>query len=146
MTDRFRYWFPVACTFAIAFALITPPFQVPDEVGHCWRAYTIARGEIIPSMLNGRPSAAVPLGVRRLVANLWLATAGRSELKVGWPRLHAAVMIPLGRSNPVSVTFPAHYAPVPYAAAALGCWIGDTFDPRVMSAHHRPSPGASRHP
>lgn len=111
---------------------MTPPFQVPDEVGHYWRAYTIARGEIIPSMLNGRPSAAVPLGVRQLVANLWLPTAGRPELKVGWSRLRAAVMIPLDRSDPVAVTVAAHYTPVPYSAAALGCWIGDTFDMRPL--------------
>ena len=132
MTDRFRFWFPLACMLAFAFALATPPFQVPDEVGHYWRAYAIARGELVPTMLNGRPSALVPLGVRELVANLWVATAGRPELKVGWPRVRAAASIPLGRSKPVSVTFPAHYTPVPYAATALGCWIGETSGMRPL--------------
>jgi len=36
----------VGLLFGIAYTLITPPFEVPDEVGHYWRASSIAYGYI----------------------------------------------------------------------------------------------------
>src|SRR5450432_748753 len=120
-----RFWLAIAATVALAFAIATPPFQSPDEVGHYWRAYTLARGEVLPSLIDGKPTGLVPKGVRDIVVHLWVWTGGHPETKIGTSRLRLAAGVLLQRSELVPVTFPAQYTPVPYAATVVACWLGN---------------------
>lgn len=109
---------------ATLFVFATPPFQAPDEVGHYWRAVTIARGALLPDLVDGKPSALVPRGVRDLVQVLWVPTAGNPELKVGFDRIRAAAHVSLQPHDLVRVTFPAQYTPVPQLPTVAACFIG----------------------
>jgi hypothetical protein len=42
------YFLVIALTFGLATMIVTPPFQVPDEFHHFYRAYQVAEGQIIP--------------------------------------------------------------------------------------------------
>lgn len=132
MYELRRYWLAIAASVAVAFAVATPPFQAPDEVGHYWRAYTLARGEVLPSIINGKPTGLVPRGVRDIVVHLWVPTAGHPELKIGTSRLRAAAGVSLQRSELVPVTFPAQYTPVPYTATVIACWVGNQLNLRPL--------------
>ena len=119
-----RWWLALMGVFGVAFACVTPPFQAPDEVGHYWRAVSLARGAVLPSMATGKPTALVPAGVKELVATLWVPTAGRPDLEVGVERLRAASRIPLQRERLVLVTFPAQYSPIPQLPTVIPCSVG----------------------
>lgn len=121
-----RTAFPIlAFVIGALFAFLTPPFQAPDEVGHFWRAYALARGVVVPDSANGMPAAFVPKGVRDVVGAVWVDTAGKPEAKVGCNRIRAAAALSLVGSTLVRVEFPAQYTPVPYAPQTLACCIGD---------------------
>lgn len=128
------WWLGVAAAFVVAYAALTPPFQSPDEVGHFWRAYSIARGNVLPDMTSGRPTAMLPRGVRNLVGTLWVETAGRTgtDARVGVERLRAAWLVPLASDDLVELSFPAFYTPVSYAPQALACFLGEQLHLRPL--------------
>ena len=132
-------WWPlIAGVFVLAFTVATPPFQGPDEVGHFWRAYSLARGSVLPKIEHGKPTVYLPRGVRDLVGTLWVETAGKSgsDAKVGLDRIRAAAQLPLSRSELVPVTIPAHYTPIPYFSQTLACLIGDNLRLRPLATFY----------
>ena len=52
----------IALAFGAAYALITPAFEVPDEVGHYWRATAAAYGHVVVAQ-----RVALPRGYRTIV-------------------------------------------------------------------------------
>ncbi|HEY8131744.1 MAG TPA: DUF2142 domain-containing protein [Thermoanaerobaculia bacterium] len=95
----------VALIFATAFALITPPFEVPDEVGHYWRASSIAYGNV------GRGSPVMPRGFRIIVWALWTVDRNRHLTA---ERMRLARGVQLESDVPVSLRTPAYYSPAAY--------------------------------
>jgi uncharacterized membrane protein len=106
----------VALPAGIGFAVLTPPFQAPDEVGHYWRAEAIAAGQFGASKEDGKPGAFVPREARDLVAILWMELAGRDALYER-ERLQRASELPRFEER-VRVTFPAYYTALPYLPQA----------------------------
>jgi uncharacterized membrane protein len=100
----------VALLFGAAFALLTPPFQVPDEVGHYYRACAIAHGGFWPPVLNGHGYTAVPIGSRELVSD------------------HDVPFVP----ELAYVKYPIVFSPLPFLPQALGCAIGDALHLRPL--------------
>ncbi len=103
----------------IAFTVITPPFQVPDEVGHFWRAESIAYGTILPRMSPTGAIAELPKDVASLVHVFW---KGAGNVRMTGDDFHRARWVRVEGENPVPVRFPAGYTPIPYVpqiAAAL---------------------------
>ena len=50
----------IAAVVGLAFCVITPPFQVPDEVVHFYRAYQISEGHLIARPVKGGYGNLVP--------------------------------------------------------------------------------------
>jgi len=121
---HFDAWLYLAIAFpvAVAFALLTPPFQSPDEVAHYWRSAAIARGQLLPEMQDGRAGATVPTDTRDLVAALWMELAGKTDLKFDRAKLSHAWALKPGVET-VRVKFPAFYTPVVYAPQAAAIAI-----------------------
>jgi uncharacterized membrane protein len=116
------WWYvALALPVAIAFALLTPPFQSPDEVAHYWRSAAISRGNLIPDVKDGRPYCTVPVDARDLVAICWAEMAGkdvhydRAKLREAW-RLRP-------RSETVQLSFPAFYTAIAYAPQSLAVGV-----------------------
>lgn len=111
-------WYVViALPVAIAFALLTPPFQSPDEVAHYWRASAIAGGDFLPERIDGRPHCEVPVDARDLVAACWAEMAGK-DVHYDRAKLGAAWKL-RPRSETVSLSFPAFYTAIAYAPQSL---------------------------
>jgi len=110
----------LASGFGLAFALITPPLQAPDEERHLVRAYGISEGHLLPIQEEGRAVVIVP----REVAQLWVRIGGneiafRPEVKQDLGLLREAF-----REHPVgeereAVRFPSYYSPLVYLPGAL---------------------------
>lgn len=127
-----RGFIVLAALFLLAYTFIAPPFQTPDEVGHFWRAYSIATGTLHPQMTMQGPSGEVPGGVRKLVGTLWVMTAGDPNAKIGMERLRNAMQVELERDAPRTVPFLALYTPVPYTPQITACVLGNTFGLRPL--------------
>jgi uncharacterized membrane protein len=111
----------IALPIAILFAFLTPPFQVPDEVGHYWRANAIAHGELTSTKVDGRPGALIPTDARDLVATLWMELAGK-DLKFDRAKFQNARQLRPSREE-VRVSFPAFYTAVSYAPQATALFV-----------------------
>lgn len=96
--------------FGAAFALLTPPFQVPDEIGHYYRACAIAHGGFWPPVRDLHGFTAVPIGSREFI----------SDRNVPFvPEL-------------AYVKYPIVFSPLPFLPQALGCAIGDALHLRPL--------------
>ncbi|HEX7193215.1 MAG TPA: DUF2142 domain-containing protein [Thermoanaerobaculia bacterium] len=100
----------VALLFGAAFALLTPPFQVPDEIAHYYRACAIAHGGFWPPVLNDHGYTAVPIGDRELISN------------------RDTPFVP----ERAFVKYPVVFSPLPFLPQALGCAIGDALHLRPL--------------
>lgn len=118
----------LALVFGVATVFITPPFQVPDEVGHFWHSYALARGEVFPNIVAGRAVVELPQGARDLVATLWIVPGTRTNFE---QRLASASRIPYS-SRKAAVKYPVLYSPVPYIPQAIGCFVGDALQLRPL--------------
>jgi uncharacterized membrane protein len=95
----------VALLFGTAFALITPPFEVPDEVGHYWRASSIAYGYL------GRGQPVMPRGFKIIVWALWTPERDRH---VTAEKMRLARGVQLEPQVRVPFRTPAYYSPAAY--------------------------------
>src|SRR5437867_518595 len=110
----------VALLFGTAYPLITPPFEVPDEVGHFWHASSIAYGYL------DRGLPVMPRGFRIIVWALWTPERGR-HLTAEKMRLARGVQ--LEHRVRVPLRTPAYYS-----AAAYVPQIGAALITRVVGA------------
>ncbi len=110
-----------ALIFGVAYVLITPPFGVPDEELHFWRASAIAMGHVVPNGGGQPDSARIPQGLKTLV---WVMQTTRD--------FQLAYRIPLEPMKEPIVQFPAWYTPVPFLPQALVVEIGRRFDVRPL--------------
>jgi uncharacterized membrane protein len=111
----------VAVAFGLAMVFVTPPFQVPDEVGHYWHAYAIATGVVAPARRAEQPLLQIPQGARDLVAVLWVAPGAHQNFRA---RLRTAGAIP-HTTRRVTVEYRGFYTPIPYVPQAIACATGE---------------------
>jgi uncharacterized membrane protein len=108
---------PAALLLGLMYVFGTPPFTVPDEAPHVWRANGFAQGLILPAARPAAVKVAVEdrLGVLswHLSDNLYrTGKYGWRELKVAWQ------LTPDGKKQRVS--YAAIYTPVPYIPQVAG--------------------------
>lgn len=119
----------MALGFGVILILMTPPFQVPDEIVHFYRAFAISEGHVVMEKQAGAIGADMPVSIHAITAvsaNLPFHGEERQDRKA----LRAMLQRPL---QPESRTFiqvsgAANYAPVPYLPHILGIWAGRLFD------------------
>ena len=117
---------------AVLFTFITPPFRVPDEVGHFWRAITIADGHLIPRVEQQGGAASVSQGMSTLVFIFWRDAAAARDMRITREQVRLARELPLEPSKRARVVFPAGYTPLPYAPQAFAALIMRPFDVRPI--------------
>ena len=116
---------------SIPLILLTPPFQVPDENWHFYRAYELSELKILSEVRNGVSGAVLPDSLPELVkqsvftADNILYPARPTPL--AQTIRHAS--IPLNSSVRHFVAFPgsAYYSPLPYLPQAFGIAVGRIF-------------------
>jgi uncharacterized membrane protein len=113
-TARLAAFAVIALAFGAAYALITPAFEVPDEVGHYWRATAAAYGHVVVGK-----RVPLPRGYRVIV---WAMGLTPDDNHVDADRLRRArgVMLQDDYRDPTPIGglySPATYAPQIAAAA-----------------------------
>lgn len=118
----------IALIFGVMFVFVTPPFQVPDEPQHFYRAFQVSElGFLSPMEVNDHQGALLPKSLAALVDSSDVAsTRFRPENKVNPAKFLATLHAPLNPRDreilPVS-----SYPPVGYLPQAVGIGIGRLF-------------------
>ncbi len=125
-----RFFLLAGLLFGLAFVFGTPPFQVPDEPSHFYRAYALSEGEPWAQRAGGRLGAMLPASLQELVTDLRGDLPGHPERKISPEKILRALRTPLDEERRVFLEYrtSALYTAVPYLPQATGIalarWLG----------------------
>lgn len=114
--------------FGIIFLLIVPPFQVPDEPAHFFRAYQISEGKLIAEKRENTTGGVIPKSLFDSMM-IWDNLKFHPEIKTSKKQLFETFNISLEKREKQFASFPntALYSPIPYFPQAVGIGIGRAF-------------------
>ncbi|PYQ64108.1 MAG: hypothetical protein DMF53_08300 [Acidobacteria bacterium] len=120
-----RFVLVAVLLFGGLFALVTPPFQAPDETEHFDRAYRVSEGRLDLFPVPGRAAAPLPVSVHR-IGEMFGDLPFHPESKTSPRAILAALRIPLAPARREPVSFPGSlkYTCVPYIPSAIGIAAG----------------------
>ncbi len=134
--NRLRFVFPEPATcfvvigslFGLLYLVCVPPFQVPDENRHFWRAYQIAEGHWISQVHDGQAGGWLPVSIAECGVSTEAMNWDFSE-KTTRADIQSRFSTPLNPDQRVFVPLrSAVYSPVAYlpaAAAMRTAMLGD---------------------
>ena len=123
-----RFLLVAGLLFGLGLATVTPPFQVPDEPAHFYRAYRVSEGRL--DLIPPPNSAGVDLPVNVLaITDLRGDLPFHPEKKIAPEAVLAAFRLPLEPDRRGPAWFPntLQYPFVPYVPQALGIAFGRLF-------------------
>lgn len=118
----------IGIVFGIIFLLITPPFQIPDEASHFYRAFQVSEGQIMAEKQQNIVGGLLPksIGTTMLAYN---DIPFHPEVKQKPEKTFALLDLPLNSQDRALAWFPntSLYSPIPYLPQAVGIAIGRLF-------------------
>ena len=122
-----RFFVFMGLLYGLAMIFITPPFQVPDEINHWYRAYQISTGQLLPEMQDNRLGGHLPYGVIE-VTQPFLTLRGNMNAKTRFQTVKDQFLTGLLEDQTVFIDFPntALYSPVSYLPQAIGILLART--------------------
>lgn len=127
----------LALSFAcgLLFALLTPPYQAPDEAAHFFRAYSLSEGQFLLREQSGIRGDMLPASLidsRRAFRPL----LGNSDQKITLDWLRSQLTRPADRDRRVftDLEVTAVYSPVPYLSQAAGIAAARIFDAPLLGS------------
>jgi len=123
----------LAATFGVAFAIATPPLQVPDEGRHLMRAYMIARGQILADFYPGAAhvgvaAAKLPVAITGMEGRLGPDLAFHPEARQDPARIRAELARPLEPERTEWHVMPSFYSPLVYLPQAASIRLARLWD------------------
>lgn len=112
--------------FGVLVLLITPPFQVPDEQSHFFRALEVSQGDLIPKVKGKVTGGFIPSNAIATGSGLAGYLAFKSQSKQSFEKLGHFLKLPpkpLKKQFAKSTTYP----PIPYLPQLIGVSIGKFF-------------------
>jgi uncharacterized membrane protein len=117
----------------VCFVCVTPPFQVPDEPEHFYRAFEVSEGRLVSSARDGRSGDLLPSSLQRVAAGLVDDVPYHAERKVRASAVQEAFSERLEPGVRSFVGFlTSAYSFVPYLPPALGIGIARLFSESVL--------------
>lgn len=103
---------------------LTPPFQVPDEPAHFYRAYQISEGTLVARSPDGICGGNLPASLKT-VADPFMYLCFHMDRKTSRAAILAQLNVPLQPDHRVFIPFAnVIYSPVPYIASAPAIALG----------------------
>jgi uncharacterized membrane protein len=128
-----RFFLLAGLLYGLAFVFATPPFQVPDEPAHFYRAYAVSEGNPSAQYREGGEAglgAVLPASLEELGAGYKEELAFHSERRIAPERILRSLEVPLEPERRRFVDFrtSAQFTLVPYLPQAAGIavarWLG----------------------
>ena len=57
--------------YGLAFLVLIPPFQVPDEYEHYYKSWDLSNGNLIPEKIGNKAGVSVPESVKIMTDNVY---------------------------------------------------------------------------
>jgi len=125
----------LAVIFGMLFMFLTPPFQVPDEAAHFFRAYQISQGDFLPQKEGELAGGVLPSSLQTVAGRFSHIGVFPYQVHTSFAEIHEARQVPLraeGRSfTPFSNTA-AYGTPWVYAPQAAGIALGRLLSPSAL--------------
>jgi uncharacterized membrane protein len=105
---------------------LTPPFQVPDEPNHFYRAYQVSDGGLVPQRTAESVGGSLPRSLPRLADSVIGKVPFNPDIKPDLDIWRRAFAIPLLPDDRIGATFPntALTGPIAYLPQAIGIELG----------------------
>lgn len=127
--DPARFFVWCAGLIGLVLLFLTPPFQVPDESHHFFRAYQVSLGQFVPVSLAEGLGGNLPSSLVNAVQRIEHAGMAFNPMnKIDVERLFELFERSVARDvyEPVIFTNTAFYSPVPYLPQAIGIRLAET--------------------
>ena len=113
--------------FGLIMIVVTPPFQVPDEINHWYRAFQISSGQLLAEKHDDRLGGYVPQSIVE-ITKPFLGLRWNMNAKTSSQTIKDAFDIDFKGDQIVFMDFPntALYSPVSYFPQAMGILLGRT--------------------
>lgn len=130
-----RLFLITALPASFAFAVLTPPFQIPDEIAHFERAYEVSEAGIVSKPQGVGAGAVLPDSIPRMAERLAGDVPFHPERKVSSAAVVEAFHVPLDPGNRSFVEFSnsALTSFVPYLPQASGIALARLFTNSVLA-------------
>lgn len=115
-----RWLVALGVPFGLAFALLTPPLQTPDELAHLARALAVSEGAFGAEVVDGRPSIRVPQSFAALPARLGRGLQLHAERRQDPRRIARELARPQALEPRAWRPLPSLYSPLVYVPQAAG--------------------------
>ncbi|HWP44821.1 MAG TPA: DUF2142 domain-containing protein [Blastocatellia bacterium] len=127
--------------FGIVFIILTPPFQVPDEPAHFFRAFHLSEGVLASQEKDGMVGGMLPVILLEDVKSYsHLPFNPAAKISISEWRARLLESRPLRAENLSNREFAnvsaALYSPAPYIPQILAIWIGRLADFRVITTFY----------
>jgi len=103
--------------FGVLFLVVTPPFQVNDEIAHFYKTYAISDGQVLPGS-GGKTTIFMPESLKVTTSN-FSSLIFHSERKQDINSLISTLKLPLNPDKLIGYSSILTYPPLPYVASAL---------------------------
>ncbi len=117
----------IGALFGLAWALITPPFQAPDENFHFCRAYQLSEGRLFGISLEGVRGDSLPVSVIETMEKINPGMRFHSlDQRQDLEKVYYYLRLPLQAQVRAFYPFPTAvvYPPTAYLPQILGIWVG----------------------
>ncbi|WP_176736221.1 DUF2142 domain-containing protein [Oligoflexus tunisiensis] len=120
----------IALLSGLVLCFLTPPFQVPDEPTHLFRAYEISEGHILSVKQGEFTGREIPKSIHDMAERLGYSIAFKYEAKIDLKLLKELWNQRLEQDKKVFANFSntALYTPIPYLPQAISISILRLFD------------------
>lgn len=131
-TQRINLFTGLALFLGLCYIVLTPPFQVPDEVNHFYRAWQVSQGDFRAERNINRLGGELPVSLRTFTAT-WEPLIGNLKVQVSKSEFRASEKVEVNE-NKAWFDYPntAIYSAVNYCPQALGILISHWFTDSVL--------------
>ncbi len=114
----------VSFVSGVFFLIITPPFQVPDEINHFYKSYHISNGNLLSESMDNRLGGYMPKSFIE-ITRPFLDLRWNMNSKTNSKTIHEQFSVPFNEDDKVFVDFPntALYSPVSYIPQSLSIFV-----------------------
>lgn len=135
-SQLFCFFVGLLCALPLIF--LTPPFQVPDEPQHFYRAYQVSERHFLPELDNKIAGGRLPTSLIELTSFYLGSRAIHGErpvIKRPWSSLSDGFAIPLLPEKREFIDFSgaAFYSPIPYIPQSMAIATGRFFGFRPLA-------------
>ncbi len=131
------FFIVTAFVLSIAYIIITPPFQAPDEINHFYRTYQLSNGHLLPWRMSNRLGGNIANSIDDYKSGYELLSTNRGA-KLSTLDSKYANSITFDETEQTFKDFPntAYYSPISYIPQTLAVFISKHLFDNISTAYY----------